>query len=200
MTASGVETEPILKPKEPGTNTCSIPLCTACLRGKGKATHVGIDKMDNPDYIDTIKDGDILPGQTVSTDQYENRLKGGLPNTRRREDLHKMYCGGILFNEYASSKIDVYYQFSLAASGTIRSKELYDQKAEEVGLKVLAYREDNEVYKFKAFLDDLARRVQTMMYSRVGAHAQNGVAERGILIIVNSARTMMLHQALLRTE
>ena len=62
MTASGVDTEPILKPKEPGTNTYSIPLCTVCFRGKGKATHVGNNKMDNPDYIDTIKGGDLLPG------------------------------------------------------------------------------------------------------------------------------------------
>ena len=36
-----------------------------------------------------------------------------------------------------------------------------------------------------------------MSYSRVGAHAQNGVVERGIQDIATSARTMMLHQALM---
>ena len=132
MTASEVDTKPILKPKEPGTDTCSIPLCTACLRGKGKATHVGNDKMDNPDYIETIKDGDLLPGQTVSTDQYEYRVEGRLPNTRGREDPHKMYYGGTLFNDHTFSKIDVYHQVSLGVSDTIRSKELYEQKAAEV--------------------------------------------------------------------
>ena len=108
--------------------------------------------MDNPDYIDTIKDGDLLPGQTVSTDQYECRVKGRLPNTRGREDPHKMYCGRTLFNDHASSKINVYQQVSLGASDTIRSKELYEQKAEEVGVKVLTYRGYNGVYTSKAFL------------------------------------------------
>ena len=38
MTASGVDIEPVLCLKEPGIKTCTIPLCVACLRGKGKAT------------------------------------------------------------------------------------------------------------------------------------------------------------------
>ena len=36
-----------------------------------------------------------------------------------------------------------------------------------------------------------------MNYSSVGVHAQNGVAERSIPTVVNSARTMMLNQGLL---
>ena len=39
-----------------------------------------------------------------------------------------------------------------------------------------------------------------MSYSGVGVHQQNGVAERGISTVVNSARTMMLHQALFWSE
>ena len=39
-----------------------------------------------------------------------------------------------------------------------------------------------------------------MTYSGVGVHQQNGVAERGMPTVVNSARTMMLHQALLLPE
>ena len=36
-----------------------------------------------------------------------------------------------------------------------------------------------------------------MSYSGVGTHGKNGVTERAIQPIVTSARTMMLHQALL---
>ena len=36
-----------------------------------------------------------------------------------------------------------------------------------------------------------------MTYSGVGAHGQNGVAERAIQTIVHSARTMMLHMDIL---
>ena len=39
-----------------------------------------------------------------------------------------------------------------------------------------------------------------MTYSGVGAHEQNGVAERGIPTEVNSARILVLHQDLLWLE
>ena len=69
-----------------------------------------------------------------------------------------------------------------------------------MGISILKYKGNNGVYKSKEFNDDLATRHQTMSYSGVGAHGQNGVAERGIPTVVNSARTMMLHQALLWPE
>ena len=73
----------------------------------------------------------MKPGDTVSTDQYECRVKGRLPNTRGQEDPAKMYCGGTLFNDHASSKIDVFHQVSIGASDTLRSKGEFEQKAEE---------------------------------------------------------------------
>ena len=45
----------------------------------------------------------------------------------------------------------------------------------------------------KNFKDDIAKRNQQLIFSGVGAHGQNGVAERDIGTVVNSARTMMLH-------
>ena len=138
-----------------------------------------------------------MTGDCVSTDQYECRVKGSLPNTRGREDPQKIYCGGTLFNDHASSKIDVYHQVSLGASDTVRSKHDYEQRADEVGVKVIKYRGYNGVYKSKEFKEDLNLRRQTISYSGVDIHGQNGVAERGIPTVVNSARTMMLHQDLM---
>ena len=66
-----------------------------------------------------------------------------------------------------------------------------------MGVRIESYRGDNGVYKSKEFKDDLIARQQIMSYSGVGVHGQNGVSERGISTVVNSARTMMLHQALL---
>ena len=42
--------------------------------------------VPDPEHADVIKDGDLLPGDTVSTDQYECRVRGRLPNTRCKED------------------------------------------------------------------------------------------------------------------
>ena len=111
-----------------------------------------------------------------------------------------MYCEGTLFNDHTSSKIDVFHQVFLGESDTIRSKGIYEQRAEDVGVKILAYRGDNGIYKSKEFKDDLAKRGQTIAYSGLGTYAQNGVAERGVATVVISARAMMLHQVLLWSE
>ena len=66
-----------------------------------------------------------------------------------------------------------------------------------MGIEVKKYHGDNGIYKSKLFKDDLERRHQTMTYSGVGAHGQNGVAERAIQTVFNSTRTMMLHQVLM---
>ena len=108
--------------------------------GDGRVTSVAsTTKTTNPQHFGVIKDGHLLPGHPVSPDHYECRFKGRLPNTGGREDPAKMYYRGTLFNDRASSKIDAYHQVSLGASDTIRSKELYEQKAEESGVKILSY-------------------------------------------------------------
>ena len=106
----------------------------------------------------------------MSTDQYECRVKGRLPNTRGKEDPAKMYSGGTLFNDHASSQIQVYHQVSLGLSDTIRSKEQYELEGEASGVKTLSYRGDNRVYKSKELKNYLAKRGQTMSYSGVGVH------------------------------
>ena len=69
MTAVGVDKEPLLPFTEPGSSTCSLPLCTACLRGKGGITSIRSKaSVPNPKHSDVIKEGDLMPGDTVSTD------------------------------------------------------------------------------------------------------------------------------------
>ena len=111
-----------------------------------------------------------------------------------------MYCGGTLLSDHTSYKINVFHQVSLGAADTIRSKNLYEQEAADVGVRVLSYRGDNGVYKCKEFKEDLLTWHQTMSYSGVGVHGQNRVAEGSISTVVNSARTMILHQDLLWLE
>ena len=135
----------------------------------------------------------MLPVEIVSTDQYKCKVKGRLPNTRGKEDHHKIFCGRTIFLDHGSSKIDVCQQVSLGASDNIRSKDIYKQKYEEVGVKIKKYRSDNGFYKSAAFKYNTAARGQLFNFLRVGTYGQNGVAERGIQTVVNSARTMMLH-------
>ena len=190
-----------IKVKEVGATTCSIPMCKSCLAGKAKCIGLGSNsKTPNAEHHDVIKKDDLQPGDTVSTDQYECRIKGRLPYTKGKEDPKKMFSGGTLFVDHATGYIKVYNQVSLGGSDTVRSKELFELHAYEMGIKILKYHGDNGVYKSKAYKEDLDKRHQEMSYSGVGAHGQNGVAERAIQTVTHSARTMMLHQALLWPE
>ena len=201
MVGKGMNDVPLLLPKHAGVSTCNIPLCRSCLRGKGRRTSLE-SSIGSPtvEHADVIKEGHLLPGDCISTDQYECRVKGRLPNTRGKEDPQKMYCGGTVFVDHASGVIKIHHQVSLGESDTVRSKELHELWAAEHGVSVKSYRGDNGVYKSQLFKEDLEQRHQKMSYSGVGAHGQNGVAERAIQTVVTSARTMMLHQALLWPE
>ena len=64
-----MDTEPIVCLKDPGIKSCTMPLCVACLKWKGKVASVpSTTERPNPSHFEVIKDGDLLPGATVSVD------------------------------------------------------------------------------------------------------------------------------------
>ena len=63
-------------------------------------------------------------------------------------------------------------QVSLGGIDTVQSKELYELATAEYGVKVIRYRDDNGVYKCKAFNEDIVKRKQTLALSGVGSHGK----------------------------
>ena len=110
MSAKGLKEEPPLISRVPGTCTYNIPLCPPCLADKARKIPLH-NKHSNPaiKHSDVIKDSDLLPGTAVSIDQYECRVKGRLPNTKGKEDPHKILCGGTIFVDHGSSKTDIFH-------------------------------------------------------------------------------------------
>ena len=109
----------------------------------------------NPDSSNIIKNNALIPGDAVSIDQYTRRVKGRLPNSRGREDPHKMYGGGTLFVDHASGMVQVFHQISLEASDTIRSIETYEAQADAMGVRIKHYRGDNGVFKSASFKEEI---------------------------------------------
>ncbi len=58
------------------------------------------------------------------------------------------------------------------------------------------YHADNAPFRAEEFVRDCTNKEQKIDYSGVGAHHQNGVAERAIRTVTSWARTMMLHQVI----
>ena len=100
----------------------------------------------------------MKPGMSISTDQYEYRVRRRLPHTKGKEDPLKMYGRGTLFVDHDSGLIWVYIQVSLGVSDTLRSKHSFELEGEAAGYTIRHYYVDNGVYKSKEFKDDLDTR------------------------------------------
>jgi hypothetical protein len=120
----------------------------------------------------------VRPGQLVSTDQYVSKLKGRLPHTKGKEQEHEKYCGGTIFVDHASGRVFLRHQVTLTGSETLRAKHAFERECAQANIRVQAYRGDNGIYHGNEWQLDLMKQGQDMLYSGVGAHHQNGIAER----------------------
>jgi hypothetical protein len=168
--------------------------CAACNLSKQiRKSEETIENKLNIEKDGSLRKETLQPGACISTDQYVSHVPGRLEHTYGKENTEERYIGGTLFIDEASQFIYIQNQVSLGATETIRAKHKFERLAQRHGIKVKSYRGDNGVYKTKAFKDDLDLFSQTMIHSGVGAHHQNGVAERAIRTITTCARTMMIH-------
>jgi hypothetical protein len=71
-----------------------------------------------------------------------------------------------------------------------------EQEAADVGVTIKRYHTDNGVFASREFRNHCAALDQTLSFSGVGAHHQNGIAERAIQTVTNMARACMIHAQL----
>jgi hypothetical protein len=111
-----------------------------------------------------------------------------------RESFGHKYAGGTIFCDHASGYIQCFHQVSFrTADSTLVSKRAFERSAKSCAVKIKSYHGDNGVFKAKDFMDSLMQSDQELQFSGVGAHHQNGVAERAIRTVTEKACTMMQH-------
>ena len=89
--------------------------------------------------------------------------------------------------------IFTYHQVTFSAEETVQAKLAYERELENYNHNVKHYHADNGIFKSQEFKDSISIRGQKITFSGVGAHHQNGKAERAIQTVVEKARAMMLH-------
>jgi len=82
---------------------------------------------------------------------------------------------------------------SKKAEELLRSKHEFKDFAATYGVSIKNIRADNGVYTAKMIFDSCLKKQQRLTFCTVGAHWQNGMAERFIGTIVQRARTILLH-------
>ena len=193
----GSSSPPLIKTRCRGTWKCEHPKCAACILAKQHKTSAGSQTVSNKqERENAIRRKAQKAGDQVSGDQFVCKSPGRLPNTFGKEPPSERYHGGTLWVDHFSQYIHIACQVSLRAGETLLGKHEFERFAEQFGIKIHSYHTDNHPFKAQIIKDDLEAQGQTMTFSGVGAHHQNGVSERAIKTITYWARAMMLHQLL----
>ena len=131
-------------------------------------------------------------GQVVSVDQMESgtpgliaQLKGRL--TRQRYNYATVYV------DHFSRLGYIHLQRTLTSEETLEGKKQFEAYCNAHGVTVENYHADNGRFADNAFINDVRSQGQTITYCGVGAHHQNGIAEKRIRDVTEQARKMLLH-------
>mmetsp|Transcript_26540 Transcript_26540/g.37655 ORF Transcript_26540/g.37655 Transcript_26540/m.37655 type:complete len:1449 (-) Transcript_26540:1524-5870(-) len=166
---------------------CPVPTCSACAyaratrrpwRGKQKKSHA-IRKA-------------TAPGQVVGVDQLVSPVPG-LIGVMTGFQTTKRYRYATVFVDHYSGLGYVYLQKTATAEETLLAKKAFERYALSKGITVYHYHADNGVFKANKWVEAVQHQGQGLTFAAVGAHHQNGMAERRIRELQETARAMLLH-------
>jgi hypothetical protein len=184
----------IRKNDQKGASSCKHPKCASCLHSKmHRRTAEAQTTIDRKDKESNLSKEKLKPGELVHVDQFESPVRGRLPNTYGKEKAHERYGGGTIYIDAASDLVFVRNQVSLAGPDTVKGKRAFEMRARLARVTIKQYHGDNGIFAAPDWRTHCTEQGQTTDYSGVGAHHQNGKAERTIRTIVNMARAMLLH-------
>ena len=183
----------VLETKFASIANCRAPLCAACQMGKGKRRPTGAKQVHDR-HVMKLKEEILQPGESLHLDQYQSSATGRLPHTRGLEKNSLRYNGGLIAVDVATGKVFLRHQVSLACGETVQALQSIVQDVRSHGVSVKSIHTDNAPFNALEFRDYVAHELHARQtFSGVGAHHQDGIAERAIGTITSWARTMMLH-------
>jgi transposase InsO family protein len=132
------------------------------------------------------------PGDIVSVDQLESSIPGFIGQMTGKLTNQRIVASTI-YVDHASDLSYVYHQTSMTSEETLKSKLAFEKFATSHGVNIKHYHADNGRFKDKLFTKDIEEKGQTISFCGVGAHHQNGIAEKRIGDLQRRATTLLLH-------
>ena len=106
--------------------------------------------------------------------------------------LEQFVRATIFVNNYSSFSF-VYMMRSISTEETMAAKTAFERVAHSHSVKILNYRADNGRFADNNFKQDCASKNQGLTFCGVGAHHQNGIAERMIQTLTSASCAMFVH-------
>ena len=132
------------------------------------------------------------PGECVSVDQMISTQVGFLAQLKGKL-THRRYRAATIFVDHFSRLRYVYLMQSLTSDETYAAKRAFERFAKQHGIDIQHYHADNGRFADNMFINACQQQRQQLTFCGVNAHFQNGIAERAIRDLTESARKQLLH-------
>ena len=132
------------------------------------------------------------PGECVSVDQMISTQVGFIAQLKGKLTRNR-YKAATIFVDHFSRLRFVHLMRDLSSEETISEKLAFEQYAGDHGVTILHYHADNGRFADNAFKASCEASQQQLTFCGVNAHFQNGIAERAIRDLQESARKQLLH-------
>jgi hypothetical protein len=164
------------------------PKCAGCLFGAmTKLPWRGKESASSHEVFVATK-----PGECVSVDQMVSTQVGFYAQLKGKLTVQR-YRGATIFVDHYSRLRFVHLMRDSTSAETIKAKRAFEQFAADHGVQIKHYHCDNGRFADNAFKNSCESARQRLTFCGVNAHFQNGIAERAIRDLSESARKQLLH-------
>jgi hypothetical protein len=165
------------------------PMCNDCYSASACKTQW---RYKTEKKMNTSRKANLEPGDIVSVDQIETSVPGFLAQITGSLTRNRI-VGSSVYVDHASDLSYIHHHTSMSSEETLKGKEAFEQYAKSHGVTIKHYHADNGRFKDKLFMNSIEKNKQTISFSGVGAHHQNGVAEKRIGDLQRKATALLLH-------
>ena len=131
-------------------------------------------------------------GECVSVDQMESSSFGFVAQLKGKLTKRK-YKYATVFVDHYSRYTYVYLQERLTSEETVAAKGAFEAHARSMNVTIQHYHADNGRFADNGFIKHARLQGQPISYCGVNAHWQNGIAEKRIRDLRESARKQLFH-------
>jgi hypothetical protein len=131
-------------------------------------------------------------GQCISVNQNDATQVGFIAQLKGTL-TKKCYTAATVFVDHYSRLKYIHLMTKLTSEETMKAKRAFEHFSKQHGIRILHYHCNNGQFADKAFKNSCSAKGQQLTFCGVNTHFQNGIAEKAIRDLWESAQKQLLH-------